>query len=77
MINGFEKLTGKNPHVFERANMLLLSMISVFDETGKNNPKRNLLYNTSLSLAKWLMEKDNNEDWQIVYKLNYYQILKR
>ena len=77
VINGFEKLTGKNPHVFERANMLLLSMISVFDETGKNNPKRNLLYNTSLSLAKWLMEKDNNEDWQIVYKLNYYQILKR
>ena len=57
--------------------MLLLSMISAFDETDNNNPKRNLLYNTSLSLAKWLMEKDNNEDWQIVYKLNYYQILKR
>ena len=77
VVNGFEKLVGKNPHVFERANMLLLRMISAFDETDNNNPKRNLLYNTSLSLAKWLIEKDNSEDWQIVYKLNYYQILKR
>jgi len=77
VVNGFEKLVGKNPHVFERANMLLLSMISAYDRVDKNNPKRNLLYHTSLSLAKWLMEKDKNEDWQILYKLNYYQVLKR
>lgn len=77
VVKGFEKLVGKNPHVFERSNMLLLSMIAAYDEMDENNPKRYLLYDTSLSLAKWLMEKDKNEGWHIIYKLNYYQILKR
>ena len=77
VVSGFDKLVGKNPHVFERANMLLLGIIAAYDETDDENPKNKLMYDAALALVKWLIVTDKKDDWQAAYKLNYYQLLKR
>lgn len=52
----------------EAVNQFILELLRVFDES-----KREEFWNLAESLSKWLMEQEEN----IIYRLNYYQIIKR
>lgn len=78
LISSYEQLIGKNPHIFEMANLDLLYMLETYDKLSEEKSLRKeelLAYSEKLSC--WLMDKDNSEQLKEMYFVNYCQVLKR
>lgn len=73
----YSKLLEANPHSFERANLLALEMMAVYDTLEENNPKKCVLLKYASKVIQWLMDNDLNDSSQLVYRLNCYQLKKR
>ena len=77
-INSYEQLLDKNPYVFEMANMDLIYMLVAYDKLSDSDSlrKEELIVNSE-KLSCWLMDKNNSEQLDDMYFLNYCQVLKR
>lgn len=78
LINSYEQLIDKNPYVFEMANMDLIYMLEAYDKLSDSDSlrKEELIVNSE-KLSCWLMDKNNSEQIDDMYFLNYCQVLKR
>lgn len=75
VIPSYEMLKGKNSHIHERANFLLLEIIAAYDKT-EDVGKKQVMYDAVMKIGRWL--EDNDEDGnKIIHRLNRFQMLKR
>lgn len=63
-----------NQYISERANFLLLNLLSAYDESGG---KRKEILNTAKAFAEWLISTDDRIIPYEIKKLNLLQIIKR
>ena len=75
VIPSYEALDGKNTHIYERANFLLLEIIAAYDGT-QDDGKKQVMYDAVMKIGQWLEENDVEEN-KIIHKLNRYQMVKR
>lgn len=77
-INSYKQLIDKNPYVFEMANLDLIYMLEAYDKLSDSDSlrKEELIVNSE-KLSCWLMDKNNSEQLDDMYFLNYCQVLKR
>lgn len=63
-----------NPYIYERVNMVLLDLLSAYDESEN---KRKEILNTAKAFAVWLMDTDDTMLAYEIKKLNLLQTIKR
>ena len=77
-IDSYEKLIGKNPHIYEMANFDLLYMLESYDKLDENDAlRKSELLKYAKKLSVWLLEKVKSEPLGTMHFLNYCQVLKR
>lgn len=77
IIPSYEALMNDNPHVCERMNLLLLELLSAYDQMPSQSNTKELALHTATEMADWLIANDTNEETKNTNLLNKYQILKR
>jgi len=75
VIPSYDALKGKNTHIYERANILLLEIIAAYDKS-QDEVKKQVMYDAVMKIGQWFEENDV-EDNRIIHQLNRYQMLKR
>lgn len=77
IIPSYEAIMDINPHVFERMNLLLLELLSVYDMLVDESPRKGLALQTAMNMSNWLLDNDTDEKMQDLHLVNKSQILKR
>lgn len=78
LIESYEKLIDKNPHILEMANLDLLYMLEGYDKLSETEAlRKDELIKNAESLSCWLMETEKSEPLKIMHYINHCQILKR
>lgn len=78
LIESYEKLIDKNPHILEMANLDLLYMLEGYDKLSKTDAlRKDELIKNAENLSCWLMKTEKSEPLKIMHYINHCQILKR
>jgi len=77
-IDSYDNLIGKNPHIYDMANLDLLAMLNAYDsldETEQTEKDNILAYAEKLN--EWLRKSEHSGEKGVMHFVNYCQILKR
>ncbi len=77
-ISSYKNLGGDYEHIYELANLDLLSMIKAYDVVEKDDThKRAQLLEAINNLDNWLLSTDKSDERHLIHTINHYQIIKR
>mgnify|MGYP001110352637 FL=1 len=79
MLEAYEKFALLDTRIYNQATLDLLQMLKAVDElksSGKID-KSEYILNSAYSLAKWILETDNDQSLKNLHQLNLLQIIKR
>lgn len=77
-ISSYKNLGGDYEHIYELANLDLLSMIKAYDVVEEDDThKRAQLLNAINNLDNWLLLTDKSDERHLIHTINHYQIIKR
>lgn len=77
-ISSYKNLGGDYEHIYELANLDLLSMIKAYDVVEKDDThKRAQLLDAINNLDNWLLLTDKSDERHLIHTINHYQIIKR
>ena len=74
MLLSYKELLATNSEVYNSANYDLLNLISAYD---KNCGRSDMILNTAINMAKWLMNESGDVIPKEIKLINYLQTLKR
>lgn len=78
LIESYEKLIDKNPHILEMANLDLLYMLESYDKLSKTDAlRKDELIKNAENLSCWLIKTEKSEPSKTMHYINHCQILKR
>ncbi|MBR2359192.1 MAG: hypothetical protein IKA75_02070 [Bacteroidaceae bacterium] len=77
-ISSYKNLGGDYEHIYELANLDLLSMIKAYDVVEKDDThKKAQLLEAINNLDNWLLSTDKSDERHLIHTINHYQIIKR
>ena len=79
MIEEYEKFALFDTRVYNQATMDLLQMLKAVDELKNSSKidKSEYILNSAYSLARWILETDDDQSLKNLHQLNLLQIIKR
>lgn len=77
-IDSYDNLIGKNPHIYDMANLDLLAMLNAYDSLGDTEQiKKDNILAYAKKLNEWLRKSEPSDEKGVMHFVNYCQILKR
>ena len=77
-IDSYDNLIGKNPHIYDMANLDLLAMLNAYDSLGETEQiKKDNILAYAKKLNEWLRKSEPSDEKGVMHFVNYCQILKR
>ena len=77
-ISSYKNLGGDYEHIYELANLDLLSMIKAYDVVEKDDTHKRVQLSEAINnLDNWLLSTDKSDERHLIHTINHYQIIKR
>lgn len=77
-ISSYKNLGGDYEHIYELANLDLLSMIKAYDIVEKDDTHKRVQLSEAINnLDNWLLSTDKSDERHLIHTINHYQIIKR
>ena len=77
-ISSYKNLGGDYEHIYELANLYLLSMIKAYDVVEKDDTHKRVQLSEAINnLDNWLLSTDKSDERHLIHTINHYQIIKR
>ena len=77
-IDSYSILIGRNPHIYDMANLDLLAMLNAYDSLDETEQiKRDNILAYAKKLNEWLSKSESTGEKGVMHFVNYCQILKR
>lgn len=79
MLEAYKKFAALDTRVYNQATMDLLQMLKAVDELKNSSKidKSEYILNSAYSLARWILETDDDQSLKNLHQLNLLQIIKR
>ena len=77
-ISSYKNLGGDYEHIYELANLDLLSMIKAYDVVEKDDTHKRVQLSEAINnLDNWLLSTDKSDERHLIQTINHYQKIKR
>ena len=77
-ISSYKNLGGDYEHIYELANLDLLSIIKAYDVVEKDDTHKRVQLSEAINnLDNWLLSTDKSDERHLIHTINHYQIIKR
>lgn len=78
IVSELERINPINPHTLGDALVTCMNLLFAYDAMDNAKPnKKRLTLKAADEVNNWLQQKDDDEEDQIIFKINHYQIIRR